>query len=175
VPILINDSEEEIDTKLANINGVFFPGGDGWNLELAREVFSKTKQLNDQGVFMPIWGTCLGFENLIMITADRGQAAMEDLVAADTNIPLTYVADPATTRMYEGLGDDAWVLASKNYTYNWHSNGTSPTTFQEDQGLSAFWDVTAVSFTPNGTAFTASIEAKNYPFFATQYHTEKPS
>jgi imidazoleglycerol phosphate synthase glutamine amidotransferase subunit HisH len=27
---------------------------------------------------------------------------------------------------------------------------------------------------PNGTAFVASIEAKNYPIFGTQYHPEKP-
>ena len=28
---------------------------------------------------------------------------------------------------------------------------------------------------PNGTAFTASIEAKHYPIFGTQFHPEKPS
>jgi len=36
-----------------------------------------------------------------------------------------------------------------------------------------FWDVTSHSFMPNGTAFVSSIEAKDYPIFATQFHPEK--
>jgi len=42
-------------------------------------------------------------------------------------------------------------------------------------GLANFWDVTSLSYTLNGTAFVASIEAKDYPIFGTQFHPEKPS
>ena len=60
-------------------------------------------------------------------------------------------------------------------TYNSHRYGIAPETFESDNGLAKFWDVTSESFMPNGTAFVASIEAKNYPVFGTQFHPEKPS
>jgi carbamoylphosphate synthase small subunit len=51
----------------------------------------------------------------------------------------------------------------------------SPYIFKNDSDLSSFWDVTSISLMPNGTSFVASIEAKDYPFFATQFHPEKPT
>ena len=69
--------------------------------------------------------------------------------------------------MYEGLGEKAEEFASNNFTYNSHRFGIAPETFETDLGLSDFWDVTATSLMPNGTAFVASIEAKHYPFFGT--------
>jgi gamma-glutamyl hydrolase len=47
--------------------------------------------------------------------------------------------------------------------------------FENDEGLREFWDVTSVSYMPDGRPFVASIEAKNYPIFATQFHPEKAS
>ena len=77
--------------------------------------------------------------------------------------------------MYEGLGDKAMEFSTHNFTYNSHSYAVYPATFETDKGLSNFWDVTALSSTTDGTKFVASIEAKNYPVFATQFHPEKTS
>ena len=77
--------------------------------------------------------------------------------------------------MYKWLGPAALEFSRNNFTYNSHNWGISPNTFKSDKGLAKFWDVTAESFMPNGTAFTASIEAKDYPIFGTQFHPEKPS
>ena len=38
-----------------------------------------------------------------------------------------------------------------------------------------FWQVTSFSRLPDGTKFVASIESLKYPFYATQFHPEKPS
>jgi len=56
----------DLDTELAKIdklNGVFFCGGSGGAGydDFAEKVFNKVKTLNDQGKYIPIWGTCLGF------------------------------------------------------------------------------------------------------------------
>ena len=77
--------------------------------------------------------------------------------------------------MYEGLGDRAYEFETHNFTYNSHHFAVSPDLFKTDAQLSSFWDVTSISRMPNGTAFVASIESKNYPIFATQFHPEKPS
>jgi gamma-glutamyl hydrolase len=76
--------------------------------------------------------------------------------------------------MYEGLGEKAQEFSTNNFTYNSHRFGIAPETFKTDSALKNFWDVTAHSLMPNGTAFVASIESKQYPFFGTQFHPEKP-
>ena len=66
-------------------------------------------------------------------------------------------------------------MASGNWTYNYHQKGVYPETFKNDKYLDDFWNVTALSYSwRNQTSFVASIEANSYPFFATQYHPEKP-
>lgn len=113
---------------------------------------------------------------MAMWTASAGKDSMESFDLHFVSLPLKYVKNPKNTRMYEGLSKKkAMALRNKNYTYNSHRFGFSPKTFKTDDGLNKFWDVTAHHFMPNGTAFVASIEAKNYPFFGTQGHPEKPS
>ena len=75
--------------------------------------------------------------------------------------------------MFEGLGEYAFEFEKMNLTYNSHSFAISPDSFEQDVDMKNFWDVTSHSFMPNGTAFVSSIEAKDYPIFATQFHPEK--
>jgi gamma-glutamyl hydrolase len=91
------------------------------------------------------------------------------------SLPLEFTVDPRKTKMYGGLGDEAFEFAMNNFTYNGHYLAVAPETFTNDKGLSSFWDVTALSQLPNGSYFVASIESKSYPIMATQFHPEKPS
>lgn len=102
-----------------------------------------------------------------MYTADAGKAAEEVYGIHGVSLPLIYTKDPRRTKMYGGLGDRAFELATHNYTYNSHTHSFRPSTFENDKGLKSFWDVTAIGKTANGTDFVASIEAKNYPVFGT--------
>ena len=90
-------------------------------------------------------------------------------------LPLEFVVDPKNTRMYSDLGPQAYEFTTHNFTYNSHTYGFHPETFESDPGLKEFWTVTSHSIAPDGTPFVASIEAKNYPIYGTQYHPEKPS
>ena len=45
-------------------------------------------------------------------------------------------------------------------------------TYEKDKKLAEFWNVTATSISRDKVEFVASIEAKNYSFYATQYHPE---
>ena len=94
-------------------------------------------------------------------------------------MPLHFTKKPEQTRFYESLGKKAYEFMKGAFTYNSHSWALNPQHMKSDEGLASFWDLTAVSFMPNnGTKpmpFVASIEAKKYPIFGTQYHPEKPS
>ena len=94
-------------------------------------------------------------------------------------MPLIFTERPEETLLYGSLGHYAHEFESHGYTYNAHHWAVRSSKMETDQGLKSFWDQTAISFVPNnGTdpmAFVASMEAKDYPIFTTQYHPEKPS
>ena len=46
--------------KLNKLNGVLMPGGDGDYHDFGKLIFDKVIELNDQGTYYPIWGTCAG-------------------------------------------------------------------------------------------------------------------
>lgn len=88
---------------------------------------------------------------------------------------MKFTKDPRETKMFGGIGEEVYKFEQNNLTFNSHDFGFSPQVFEDDEYLSKFWDVTSVSYMPDGRPFVASIEAKNYPILATQYHPEKPS
>ena len=179
VPIINEESHESILNKLDHIDGVLFPGGDGDNLAMGKFVFDEIVKRNDEGQFYPAWGICLGYENMVNYTASAGWGALDHYELDTASLPLHFTKDPMRTRFYESLGPKAMEFMKGNFTYNSHSWGLNPKHMITDEGLHNFWDLTAISFMPNnGThplPFVASIEAKKYPIFGTQYHPEKPS
>ena len=78
--------------KIEYINGVFYCGGDGSKeyLEFGRKVYQKVKDLNDRGQFLPVWGTCLGFQYLAIYAADSGSDVLTENAfdSDDANYPL---------------------------------------------------------------------------------------
>ena len=49
-----------------NLNGVLFCGGncddDEQYFNFGKAIFEKAKQMNDKGIYFPLWGTCLGLQ-----------------------------------------------------------------------------------------------------------------
>mgnify|MGYP002631581910 CR=1 FL=1 len=76
VPILYSESDEITLEKLKGLNGVLFPGGAGDYLHKGKFVLDQVKKFNDDGQLYPLWGTCLGYENLVVFTADIGSEAL---------------------------------------------------------------------------------------------------
>lgn len=175
VPILPSESEEEVRAKLNKLNGVLFPGGSGDYWAQGKLVFEEIQKINDEGTFYPLWTTCQGYEYVLTYTSDVGMDILQRFPISSDSLPLSFTANPYKTRMFEGMGESVWGFTSGNYTYNSHSYGISTLSFETDNGLKEFWDLTSVSFMPDGTPFSATIEAKNYPIFGTQFHPEKPS
>ena len=150
------------------LNGVLFPGGGGDYFDKGKLVFDKIIEYNDAGLFYPMWGTCLGYEHFVAYTATNWKNALDEFIAKNVSLPLEFLVPPQKTRMFEDLGDKAYMFEQKNMTYNFHQWAVAPDMYKNDTGLNTFWDVTSQSRIPNnGTAFVATIEAKNYPIYAT--------
>jgi len=175
VPIINGEDEDVIREKLRHVNGVLMPGGDGHYYDTGKFVFEEIKKMNDQGEFFPLWGTCLGYEYMAAYTADAGQDIWGNYTIHQVSLPLEFTLPPESTRMFGGLGKKAYEFSKKNYTYNSHDYAVGPETYKSDVGLKDFWSVTSTSSLNDGRKFVASIESFKYPFFATQFHPERPS
>ncbi len=77
--------------------------------------------------------------------------------------------------MYGWLREDAFHFEHYNFTYNSHTWSMNPDKFQTDYALMNMFNLTAISYMPDGRPIVASIESERYPFFGTQFHPEKSS
>lgn len=163
-------------TKIDNLNGIFYCGGGAGGAYdvFGKAVYNYAKTKNDQGNYLPVWGTCLGFENLAMFASDdENTVLISGLESDDENYQLHFTQTPNTTKLFAPLGDDVKVFEDKKIAYNHHSYGVSPNRFMTDRGLSEIFTPTAISYDNKGTPFVAAMESKKYPFFGVQFHPEK--
>jgi gamma-glutamyl hydrolase len=175
VPLILGEPPDETLRKLAGLNAVLLPGGDGDYLEFGRFIYTAVKAANDAGVFTPLWGTCMGYENMASYEATAGWAVLSVYDIDSASLPLSFVKDPAITGMYGWLGADARLFEAGAFAYNSHHWSMDPGKFQTDAGLAAVFELTAISHMTDGRPIVASMESPHYPFFGTQYHPEKPA
>ena len=65
IPLFMNETEENLDLKLQQVNGVILPGGSGDYYRNGEYIFKKLKQLNENNIVFPLWGICLGLEHMV--------------------------------------------------------------------------------------------------------------
>ena len=111
VPLILGESENVTFEKLSKLNGVLFPGGEGNYTEYGAKIIEKIMQYNDEGLVYPVWGTCLGYETMMIWASSVGTKDIWDsYVVLKVSLPLVFVVDPATTKMFGDLGKDAYLF-----------------------------------------------------------------
>jgi len=157
---------------MTKVNGILFPGGNGDYLETGDHVFKSAITENDAGNFYPIWGTCLGFENLAIFASDSG-SPLSYLESTNQSLLLDFLVDPTTTKMFADLADPEY-FHEEAMTYNHHSFGLALEEFTTDAGLGGMFTATSLSTDViTGDTFVATFESPKYPFFGTMFHPEK--
>ncbi|XP_026323073.1 gamma-glutamyl hydrolase A-like [Hyposmocoma kahamanoa] len=179
VPILIGKDRKYYRELMQKINGVLFPGGatyfnqsNGY-ADAGQHIYEIAKQMNDRGDYFPIFGTCLGFELMIIIASGRGE--VENRIECDVfeNLPLRFDHGYKNSKMFSAAPQDVLtILSTQDVTVNYHMFCII------DQNLKNFsldrdWLVTSHSTSTGGSKFIASIEHKRYPFYGVQFHPEK--
>ena len=180
VPLINGDDIEETKKKLKKMSGVLFPGGDGSYHDYGKVIFDYVKEINDNGTYMPIWGTCAGQHELLAYVSDAGWDVLDiyDMDSASLTLDFPY-GDPTSFPMFAGLGPKANLFKEYNVTYNSHHWSLHPDKFKTDKGLGQWFKPTSLSYmpAPDSRPFVASMETTganaHYPFYGTQYHPEK--
>lgn len=185
VPVHYDSTDEELGSIFSQINGLLFPGGgaDLTNGTLIRRsgqaLYNRALAANDAGDVFPLWGTCMGFQFMSLLTAQDDHILCSQCYDSEgVAYPLDFTEPAASTsRLYGAMPPGLKTkLAEENLTANSHHDGIAPSVFVASVGnanLAAFYDVLSTNADGTGRPFVSTIEAKRYPFFATQWHPEK--
>ena len=135
--------------------------------------------MNDNGVHLPLWATCLGFE-LINVCVRPIENTQSHGFTDEPSIvhPLNFTSYAANSRLFTDMDAQEGQYVMNLYENNKialfaHRSGITPNTYKENTVLSDFFNVISTAFDRNNTEYISLIEAKNYPIYGTQFHPEK--
>ena len=189
------DADEELLEEIfTQINGVLFPGGDSalppkartiWKLILERNGVGVMREndKDDKEYFFPVWGTCLGFEFLVMLAGESENVLQNGFDSENITLPLIFPTEQneldsdgvysIESALFPASSTIRKSASTHNITMNNHMQGITPLHFLNSSALTDFFHITSTSMDRMGRPFVSTIESKRYPIYATQYHPEK--
>ena len=182
IPVLLGRPESYYQEIFNRTNGLLFPGGNQGILpdeiytEEGKLLWDMAKEANGQNDYYPIWGTCLGFEELSVLETGSGSVISLDVEATNIALPLNFTPEAPSSRLFDFMGPDlVTALSKENITFNSHSHGLLLNEYENNTALNSFFQVlsTNTATASGGEVFVSTMEAYDYPFYGTQWHPEK--
>ncbi|XP_077607934.1 gamma-glutamyl hydrolase-like isoform X2 [Crocuta crocuta] len=176
VPVRPDLIEEEYEKLFQSINGILFPGGSadlqksGYALA-AKKFYDMARKSFDNGDYFPVWGTCLGFEELSYLIS--GECLLTLTKTNGITLPLNFTKAASQSRMFQNFPADLLQsLSVERLTANFHKWSLSMTNFTKNEKLQTFFKVLTTN-TDGTTEFISTMEGYKYPVYAVQWHPEK--
>ncbi|XP_059110034.1 gamma-glutamyl hydrolase [Peromyscus eremicus] len=176
VPIRLDLTHIEYAELFKSLNGVLFPGGSADIMHsdyfhVAKMFYSKAIESYDGGDYFPVWGTCLGFEQLVFLVS--GQKLLTRTKTYSVPLPLNFTTDALQSRMFRNFPAELLVsLALEPLTANFHNWSLSVKNFTENYKLKKFFNILTTN-TDGEIDFISSVEGYKYPIYGVQWHPEK--
>jgi len=120
--------------------------------------FEVAKQYNDKGRHYPIWGTCQGFEFLLLF--QKGGHSIRSLPKHHTEgrFPITFKGKSALRTWFSDMEEEM---------------KTNCSTHHHDYGFD-IKEIPSINIVSTLNDFINIIEYKEYPFYGVQFHPERP-
>eukprot|EP00746_Dinoflagellata_sp_MGD_P045877 gnl/MRDRNA2_/MRDRNA2_21277_c0_seq1.p1 gnl/MRDRNA2_/MRDRNA2_21277_c0~~gnl/MRDRNA2_/MRDRNA2_21277_c0_seq1.p1 ORF type:complete len:346 (+),score=29.89 gnl/MRDRNA2_/MRDRNA2_21277_c0_seq1:112-1149(+) len=185
VPLMYNAAPAELDVIFDSLNGVLFTGGElnisdlnSPYMQTAARLLTKAMTANRAGDYMPVWGTCLGFQTLSLLVAEDPSVLLKNTYDSESLMLPLNLASPGMvneSRMLQSFSADVlrW-LTSENITVNFHHDGVPPREFMANPRLASFFRVISTNKDRHQVPFVSTIEGRNIPFYGVQWHPERP-
>ena len=188
VPIHYTADDATLTELVGSVNGVLFAGGSAslsntsTYYKAGKTVYAAAVKANEAGQHFPLWGTCLGFEELARLLSDSNDRTLyphhgsgeRRLDSENYPVPLVPVNAEAfgMSRMFGGMPSElVKAITTENVTMNNHGAGVLPSDFMAILGGTV--EMLSTNVDRRGTAFVSTYEAKANPFYGTQWHPEK--
>lgn len=176
VPVMINQTSEDYIKLFNSINGILYPGGSASIIssgyQRAAKIFYELAiEANKRRDYFPVWGTCLGFEQLTYLTC--GEMVLSHTDTKNVSLPLNFTDEIKDSRMFKGFPAELMKdLASEPLTENSHQWSLALSTYNTNEELKMFYRALSTN-TDGRIEFVSTVEAYDYPFYGTQWHPEK--
>ena len=176
-----NANASVLDALFASVNGVLFTGGGAdlrFNttyLQTAAYLYDKVVAANDAGDFIPLHGSCMGFQAISIIAA-RNESVLRTNAFDSENmsLPLAFTPDAVNTRLFGGAPDAVFAtFAHENSTINLHHDGVPPAAYAENPRLQELLVLTSTNNDRAGKPFVSSFVGRSHQITAVQFHPEK--
>lgn len=196
-PLYYNATQQETDFLLSRLNGnissgVLFTGGSARFIEKhndtlhlsayvskAKYILERVLQYNEQGVYYPIWATCLGMELVHFIISEDFCLERYDGWNYTSNVLFTYKV--LQSKMLSNADSKLfYYMTNYNITAENHRWGISPTLYRSkfytaNSAIAKFFDILGLSIDKQGRVYVSIAEAKHYPVYNVMFHPEKPA
>lgn len=167
------------------VHGLYFPSGGAFAgtqssyYNCCKTFVKLAMKFNDIGYHFPIWGGCMGMQQL-MIIAD-GNDDLEKLLQyfdSYNNLMCTldFTEDGLNSRMMKKATDKEMKKFKKQKcSLNNHKMGLTPYKFKSNKNINKFYKIVSTSKDRKGRVFVSTIEGRHYPFYGVQWHPERSS
>lgn len=198
IPLDINDSEENLSNLMDNLDGLLLTGGatpvyepntiikidndvshalhikkPSVYAKVVAKLINKAKEINDKGRKFPVWGTCLGFESMLLAD-EHYNSAFFNVENENHESPLILSTKEKKSDL--NLFNDftiTEIVENNNIFFFNHKRGFLADKFIQINNSLNHWQVLATSKTKNNHEIVAFVKSSKYPFFGVQYHPEK--
>jgi len=182
--IRFDETQDNLKQLFSSINGLLFTGGEislnfsTQYVKTANYLYSLAIEANQNGDYFPVWGTCLGFELLNILTSQDENVLSEGVFDSDgLSLALNMTPKAETSRMFGNELIPSTVikiLTTQNVTENLHHSGVTPANFTANEKLNSFYNILSTNRDREGKEFVSTMEGKNLPVYGTQWHPERP-
>ncbi|XP_018888412.4 gamma-glutamyl hydrolase isoform X1 [Gorilla gorilla gorilla] len=176
VPVRLDLTEKDYEILFKSINGILFPGGSvdlrhSDYAKVAKIFYNLSIQSFDDGDYFPVWGTCLGFEELSLLIS--GECLLTATDTVDVAMPLNFTGGQLHSRMFQNFPTELLLsLAVEPLTANFHKWSLSVKNFTMSEKLKKFFNVLTTN-TDGKIEFISTMEGYKYPVYGVQWHPEK--
>ena len=138
-----------------------------------RSLVTKAKAFNDAGRRFPIWGTCLGFETLLMALSNGEVLRDPGIVNDEVSTPVKFSKSKDSIFKSVFTSADFNAMRYNDYFYFHHIYVfITSLTINETYVLNNI-DILAQSTTQNNLKIIAAYQHRYYPFVGVQFHPEE--